>query len=291
MANFGTGAKRPLLQGNVFAGTGAPNPPTDPSGMTHVPQESQGFGIPTGMPKPCGQILIESSRWTREFFDRPSLIVPDTDDPLMHAYCYECNSFQNYNWTANQAYKAKDCRRGGCIYIHRPGWYTFQNVGLWHAPGTPGPIDLKCRVYDEASLWNWSAEMQQNVGYDHHEVAWRTIGATQESPASMWTANRGGADLFPAAVSGYVVMVDNSSGGTQIVASGSTRKWCVIQNIGPTNVDMSFDNATPAAAGAGFRLAASGAGVMQIDGNTPYVGNLQGISDAVSGMVFVTVGM
>lgn len=277
--------KRPLMQGNVFSSTGNPDPRVDPSGMSHIPQESQGFGVPEGPPKPCGQLLIEASRWTREYFDRPSLIVPDTDDPVMHVYCYECNSFSNYGWTAYQTYKAKDMRRGGLIYIHRPGWYTLQNVGT-----TTGAIDIKCRVYDEASLWNWTAEMQQITGYDPLEVAWRTIMASKESPGALAVSDRGGCPLYPSDISGYTMAVPATSGGVEIVASGANVKWASIQNQGEP-IMVNFGAATQAYTSGGYYMASSGAGFMQIDGSTPWRGQIFAISPTGSGKVFVTVGV
>jgi hypothetical protein len=258
--------------GDEFSNSGLPEPTIDRSGKAHLPQEFT-YGIPMGAPKPCGALMIMASNWTREYFDRPSLIVPDTDDPAMHVYFFECNSFQNYNWTSWQKYKSRDCRRGGVIYIHRPGWYTFQNVGT----GISAPKDIKCRVYDQASLWNWSAEMQQMTGYDPTTVSWKTIGATRNSLPGLQIANTGGGVLeTPTTITqiGYAV---TDTGADLVLADNATRIVAIITNR--TNVPIElFLDFTPGIFGNGIYLHQAGSSY-QIDGYAPFAGKVYAMTN------------
>jgi hypothetical protein len=218
-------------------------------------------------------MYIQAANWTREYFDRPSLVVPDTDDPLMHVYWFECNAFQNYNWTPNQKWKAKDCRRGGVIYIHRPGWYSFQNIGI-----APGAIDLKCRVYDEASLWNWTAEMSQITGYDPSSVGWKTIGATRNALPNLQIANAGGAVLeTPTTITQANVVVDDT-GAVLALDANPTRIVAVFCNRTDEPVDLFLDT-TPGTFGAGLGLMNKG-GTYQIDGYAPFAGKVYAMTSA-----------
>jgi len=267
-----TDQKRPLLQGDEFANSGLPQPPIDKDGKAHLPQEFR-FGIPMGAPKPCGAMWIEAARWNREYFDRPCLVVPDTDDPVMHIYFFECNAFQNYNWTSWQKYKARDCRRGGVIYIHRPGWYTFQNVGT-----EAGAIDIKCRVYDQASLWNWTAEMSQITGYDPSKVAWKTIGATRCALPGLQIANTGGGVLeTPTTITQANVVVDDT-GTVLALDANATRIVAVFCNRTDEPVDLFLDT-TPGTFGAGLGLMNKG-GTYQIDGYAPFAGKVYAMTAA-----------
>jgi len=260
-------AKRPLLQGDEFSNSGLPEPRVDSSGKAHLPQEFT-FGIPMGAPKPCAALMILANSWTREYFDRPSLVVPDTDDAAMHIYFFECNSFQNYDWTSWQKYKARDCRRGGVIYIHRPGWYTFQNVGT----GISRPLDLKCRVYDQASLWNWTAEMSQITGYDPSSVAWKTIGATRTSLPALQTAVTGGGVLETPTVITQTGFAVDDTGTILVLPDNATRIGAIITNRTNVPVDLFLD-LTPGTFGDGIYLHLAGSSY-QIDGYMPFAGKV-----------------
>jgi hypothetical protein len=241
-----------------------------------------GFGMPDGPVLGTRYESLAPAKWSRISVDRPMLLVRDTDAGSIYVrFCGPLNSTVYH--TSAIKYLADCYRRGqqGTL-LHRPGYWDIYND---HATTT-----VVCRLIDAASIMWTNPNVRDLNGYDPTIAATRGVGVTSEDPAALWTANRGGATLYPAAVSGYTMAVPATSGGVQIVASGALTKYVVVQNQGEP-VMLSFGAAVEAYTSGGYYMASSGLGVAQIDGTTPYRGPIFAISPTGSGKVFVTVGV
>ena len=263
---------RPLLAG-----------PTHSTSQKDVPDYCHyGFGMPDGPAMGTRYESLAPAKWSRISVDRPMLLVRDTDAGSIYVrFCGPLNSTVYH--TSSIKYLADCYRRGqqGTL-LHRPGYWDVYN--------DDATTTVVCRLIDAASLYWTNPNVRDLHGYDPSIAATRGVGVTAQDPAALLTANQGGANLYPAAVSGYVMSVVATSGGTQIVASGATIKWTSIQNQG-CEVAVNFGTPVEAYTSGGYYMAASGAGFMQIDGTTPYRGAIYAIAPTGTGQVYVMVGV
>jgi hypothetical protein len=139
-----------------------------------------GFGIPAGVPLRASTLRLLRAVWSdRIYFDRPSVIIPDTvfAGQIYWNFCGPSPAGEYCPFSGAANYVADNVRPGQPIFIHRPGEYNFY-----------ADVDVaivSCRILDAAFVELSKPQLKHIVGWDPTTGSYRTIGCSATDPAAL----------------------------------------------------------------------------------------------------------